>query len=126
MRCSVCVCVGGGRLMCFLNIHFGVPLPQQHDDDVGATDNDCFTIVTIGWWTGFSSQVGSWTWNWMEPPLGQISFFLLCLQWARNQMLNVQVKPYTSWMVGRRAQSLIDKYPQYSQGVTKDFAETDM
>jgi len=71
-------------------------------------------------------EVGSWTWNWMEPPLGQISFFLLCLQWARNQMLNVQVKPYTSWMVGRRAQSLIDKYPQYSQGVTKDFAETDM
>ena len=28
-------------------------------------------------------EVGAWTWNWMEPPLGQISFFLLCLQFAR-------------------------------------------
>ena len=28
-------------------------------------------------------EVGSWTWNWMEPPLGQISFFLLCLQFSR-------------------------------------------
>ena len=25
-------------------------------------------------------EVGSWTWNWMEPPLGQVSFFLLALQ----------------------------------------------
>jgi hypothetical protein len=29
---------------------------------------------------------GSWTWSWMEPPLGHISFFLLCLQFARNQV----------------------------------------
>ena len=25
-------------------------------------------------------EVGSWTWNWMEPPLGTISFYLLCMQ----------------------------------------------
>lgn len=28
-------------------------------------------------------EVGSWAWNWMEPPLGQISFVLLCLQFTR-------------------------------------------
>lgn len=28
-------------------------------------------------------EVGSWTWNWMEPPLGTMSFALLCLQFAR-------------------------------------------
>lgn len=28
-------------------------------------------------------EVGSWSWNWMEPALGQISFFLLCLQFSR-------------------------------------------
>jgi len=27
-------------------------------------------------------EVGSWSWNWMEPPLGQISFFILCWQMA--------------------------------------------
>lgn len=28
-------------------------------------------------------EVGSWAWNWMEPPLGTMSFVLLCLQYAR-------------------------------------------
>jgi hypothetical protein len=28
-------------------------------------------------------EVGSWTWNWMEPLLGTFSFALLCLQFAR-------------------------------------------
>jgi hypothetical protein len=28
-------------------------------------------------------EVGSWSWNWMEPPLGTLSFSLLCLQYAR-------------------------------------------
>ena len=36
-------------------------------------------------------EVGSWTWGWMEPPMGQLSFFLLCLQWSRQQLINVQV-----------------------------------
>ena len=62
----------------------------------------------------------------MEPPLGQMSFFLLCLQWARSQMLHVQVKPYTHWMVERRAEDLASKYPLYAKKVTKDFAESDM
>jgi len=28
-------------------------------------------------------EVGSWAWNWMEPPLGTLSFVLLCLQFSR-------------------------------------------
>jgi hypothetical protein len=28
-------------------------------------------------------EVGSWAWNWMEPPLGTLSFALLCLQFSR-------------------------------------------
>jgi hypothetical protein len=28
-------------------------------------------------------EVGAWTWNWMEPPLGALSFVLLCLQFSR-------------------------------------------
>ena len=37
-------------------------------------------------------EVGSWAWNWMEPPLGQISFFLLCMQYARAQLENLGAK----------------------------------
>ena len=29
-------------------------------------------------------MVSSWSWNWMEPILGQLSFFLLTMQFARN------------------------------------------
>ena len=28
-------------------------------------------------------EVGAWTWNWMEPALGTLSFSLLCLQFSR-------------------------------------------
>ena len=48
-------------------------------------------------------EVGSWSWNWMEPPLGQASFFLLCLQYSRDQMKNIGMKPYTEWLKERRA-----------------------
>ena len=51
-------------------------------------------------------EVGSWAWNWMEPPLGQISFFLLCMQYARSQMENLGVAPYTANYKSRRAASL--------------------
>ena len=31
----------------------------------------------------------------MEPPLGQLSFFLLCLQFSRAQMANIGARPFT-------------------------------
>jgi hypothetical protein len=71
-------------------------------------------------------EVGSWTWAWMEPPLGQISFFLLCMAWSRENMKNVNISPYTEWMKAKRAASLADKFPQYNETITKEFAEADM
>lgn len=71
-------------------------------------------------------EVGAWTWNWMEPPLGQISFFLLCLQWARDQLLNIHVQPYTDTIVNYRAKSLASAFPQYDSLVVRDFALADM
>jgi hypothetical protein len=52
-------------------------------------------------------EVGSWAWNWMEPPLGQISFFLLCMQFARAQMENLGLKPFTAWYKAKRARRLV-------------------
>ena len=42
-------------------------------------------------------EIGSWSWNWMEPVLGTASFLILCAQFARNQMLNLHLRPYTNW-----------------------------
>ncbi|CAN0431321.1 unnamed protein product, partial [Ectocarpus fasciculatus] len=67
-------------------------------------------------------EVGSWSWNWMEPPLGQISFFLLCMQFVRAQMQNINYKPYGAWLRDRRARKLVERYPQYDRLILEDFA----
>jgi hypothetical protein len=70
-------------------------------------------------------EVGSWAWSWMEPPLGQFSFFLLCFAFARNQLINLGIKPYTDWLKTFRAKRLQKKYPQYDDDVVHDFAVND-
>jgi hypothetical protein len=69
-------------------------------------------------------EVGSWTWQWMEPPLGQLSFFLLTMQYARSQIQNMGMKPYTSRMKHWRAQRLAKAFPQYDEHVLMSYSET--
>ena len=70
-------------------------------------------------------EVGSWTWNWMEPPLGQISFFILCLQLARDQGANIGKKSFVEILKARRANSVANKFPSYNRKIVEDFAETE-
>ncbi len=46
-------------------------------------------------------EVGGFAWNWMEPPLGTISFVLLCMQFARSQLQNLGIFIYLSMYVCR-------------------------
>lgn len=70
-------------------------------------------------------EVGSWAWNWMEPPLGQISFFLLCMQFARSQLENLGAKPYTAWFLSRRASRINSSYPQYNSKIVESWSTGD-
>jgi len=98
-------------------------------------------------------EVGSWAWNWMEPPLGQISFFPLCMQYARAQLENLGAKvcwltgenhssvhlfslllllllllpskPYTAWYKARRAARLVREFPTYDKHILTSFSEND-
>lgn len=70
-------------------------------------------------------EVGSWAWNWMEPPLGTISFALLCLQFSRAQMANVGLRPYTSILKTRRGRKLAASFPQYDAEILMNFSVTD-
>ena len=67
-------------------------------------------------------EVGSWSWNWMEPPLGQMSFFLLCLQFARGQLDNMGIRPYNGWLRRKRARRLQNLYPEYCPKIVEDFS----
>jgi hypothetical protein len=69
-------------------------------------------------------EVGSWTWNWMEPLMGTGSFMLLCLQLARSQMVNMDYKPWTERVRRMRAERLIALYPKYTEEIIYDFAVT--
>jgi hypothetical protein len=70
-------------------------------------------------------EVGSWSWHWMEPPLGQISFLLLCLAFARNQLVNLRESPYTFRLQEFRLKRLLKLYPQYSPMIVEEFADSD-
>lgn len=70
-------------------------------------------------------EVGGFAWNWMEPPLGTISFALLCMQYARAQLQNLGAKPYTKWMLDRRARRICAEFPQYNRFVLHSFSEGD-
>jgi len=69
-------------------------------------------------------EVGSWTWNWMEPPLGQISFMLLTLQYCRAQMDNLGIKPYTSKIKQMRGERLAKAFPQYDSRFLIAYSQT--
>jgi len=66
-------------------------------------------------------EVGSWAWNWMEPPLGVAGFVLLTMQLTRSQMQNMGVKPYTQWMKNWRGRRLARMYPQYDADLIRAF-----
>jgi len=68
-------------------------------------------------------EVGTWTWNWMEPPLGTISFFLLCLQYARDQKVNIGYKPWTVYWKERQGAKLAAAYPQYHKQIVRDYGQ---
>lgn len=69
-------------------------------------------------------EVGAWTWNWMEPVLGTVSFTLLALQLVRNQMLNMDIAPYTTALRKYRAKRLVKLYPSYNSDIVSDYAWT--
>lgn len=70
-------------------------------------------------------EVGSASWGWMEPVLGQISFFLLCMQFSRAQMQNLGIRPYFNWQQECRAKRLIRKYPRYDAEFLVNYSKCD-
>lgn len=70
-------------------------------------------------------EVGSWSWGWMEPVIGQASFVLLVLQFARSQAMKLGMKPYGDAMLSWRSKRLVKKYPQYDAMFVEWFAESE-
>ena len=52
-------------------------------------------------------EVGSWSWGWMEPPLGTISFFILCMQYVREKRLETGRTGAASELIQKRQGDLL-------------------
>mmetsp|Transcript_28853 Transcript_28853/g.54551 ORF Transcript_28853/g.54551 Transcript_28853/m.54551 type:complete len:326 (-) Transcript_28853:201-1178(-) len=70
-------------------------------------------------------EVGAASWEWMEPILGHISFFLLCMQFSRAQLQNLGIRPYFNWQKERRSRYLIQKYPKYDAEFLANYSRCD-
>lgn len=70
-------------------------------------------------------ECAMWTWNWMEPICGQVSFVLLVAGFARSQMVNMGIKPFGNRMKAIRSRELIKEYSQYNTLFVKWFSEGD-
>ena len=63
-------------------------------------------------------EVGAWTWGWMEPPLGTISFLILCFQWSREQLAVESV------FERRRIARVLATHPAYDLAILTHWAKT--
>jgi hypothetical protein len=71
-----------------------------------------------------ASNVGAWTWTWMEPMIGTASFSILCLQLARTTMKKLEYRPYFHSLQSKRANDLACQYPRYTKSIVKDFGRS--
>ena len=60
----------------------------------------------------------------MEPPLGTISFFLLCMQFAREQRERIGVKHFTEKIKERQGDALCEAFPQYDAEIVRSYGES--
>ena len=70
-------------------------------------------------------EVGSFSWSWMEPIIGQASFIFLVLQFVRSQAINLGLKPYGHKILGVPSKRMCKKYPQYDPIFLEWFSESD-
>ena len=66
-------------------------------------------------------EVGQWTWQWMEPPIGTLSFLFLAFQFARGRGIR---NPLEAWTMREKRRKLLEQYPQYSELILLAWAES--
>ena len=65
-----------------------------------------------------------WRWAGRFGRLGQLSFFLLCIQFSREQLDKLQYKTYFQILKENRARGLAEMFPDYHPKILSDFSES--
>lgn len=69
-------------------------------------------------------EIGIWTWNWMEPLMGTLTYTLVCLQLIRQQMIHLGIKPFTNSLIQYRTKRLREAFPQYDEKMLHGYVES--
>jgi len=102
-----------------------VCIPMVFDLDTALKFNELYVTADVADDKDLETflEVGGWTWGWMEPVLGTASFVLLTLQFARAQLKNIGIMPFTNAMRVRRGEYLVQLYPRYDRSILISFAK---
>lgn len=98
----------------------------------------CFHYPTVNWFNEYfvtadvpepkdletCLEVGAWAWNWMEPVMGQLSFLLLCLAFARSQFKTLGISPFSAKIKDQRARVLVKEFPMYDEKIVSDYSRS--
>eukprot|EP00121_Abeoforma_whisleri_P002927 Awhi_evm1s2631 len=100
-------------------------IPLVFSYDIAHTFNELYVTTDVPEAEDVETflEVGSWTWGWMEPVLGTASFTLIAMQFARAQMLNLGIKPFTSFVKHRNGMKLVKRYPQYDPVILLEYGK---
>jgi hypothetical protein len=66
-------------------------------------------------------EVGAWSWTWMEPIMGQLSFFILCLQFAYTEYNYIGLHHFHHTSKVRMAKTIAQQFPQYNEAILVNF-----
>lgn len=101
--------------------------PMVFSVDVAMAFNESMVTMEVPMPSDLDTRLetGAWTWSWMEPVLGTASFTLLAFQYARQQLLNLGLKPFTQLLISKRAKDLCGAFPEYDEGLLHNFVESD-
>jgi hypothetical protein len=61
----------------------------------------------------------------MEPFIALLVFFLLNMQFIRKNLLIINKKIYSEWLLEKRAQRLIRLYPNYDKLIVNSWSKGD-
>jgi len=102
-------------------------IPMVFDIHIAKAFNESFVTMEVPPPSDLDTilETGAWTWNWMEPVTGTLSFTLLSMQYARQQLQNLGIKPVTDQIQKKRTRALAKAFPKYNDRLLASFVASD-
>jgi hypothetical protein len=69
-------------------------------------------------------EVSIWSWQWMEPSMGTLTYIILCMQLVRSHLHELGWMPITDRIKYHRAKELCKAFPQYDADLLIEYSRS--